>query len=152
MRSIILRLLVAVLTCIIGLMSFTLIGSYLHQPTIPEPQVNAYRPTNEPEDYSKTYRASCSCTDYPSRAAANELLRRRLKSDEFKCYNSGIIERGAKLDQHGQEVGKRVVAEIGCGEEGQTFTHIIWTEGAKYCEIRAETSYGALNFERVRKP
>jgi hypothetical protein len=100
-------------------------------------------------DHSETFRASRSCSLYASSSLASDLLRKRLRADEFRCYNSKIMESGAKTDAGARRVGTRVVAQIGCGVEGQTSARIMWTEDSKYCEIQAVTIYGALNFERV---
>ncbi len=144
--SIVLGIGAALLTFTVG----ALVSSVTHRSIliVSTPIVKIDIPKDSRDYVEAPSRVRC-CSEYSSSVLASEILRKRLQSDEFRCYNSRIMEHGEKRDAKGLRVGTRVAAQIGCGIEGQTFNRILWTEGSTYCEVQAATGYEAFNFERA---
>jgi hypothetical protein len=150
MRRTVLGILAALLTFAFGVAGVWLLNLDLSDPpAIDPPQQD--RPILPRDDYSVKFEPSYSCADYPSAVSANLALREKMKTAGLWCYNSELKKREPKLDAEGRQVGRRVVAIIGCGEEGQTFATIWWTEGAKFCEIRAPWLWQAEELEKGRQ-
>ncbi|HYX72588.1 MAG TPA: hypothetical protein VE732_07440 [Nitrososphaera sp.] len=154
MRQTILGILAALLTFTFSVAGVWLLGLDLSDtPAIDPPQQDQSAPTRDfIDDYSVDFEPSCSCTDYPSAASSERALREKMKTAGLWCYNSELIKREPKLNAEGRRVDRRVVAIIGCGEEGQTFATIWWTEGAQFCEIRAPLLRQAETLEKNRRP
>ena len=154
MRQPILGILAAILTFTVSVAGVWLVSLDLSDlPAIDPPQQERLTtPKDFIDDYSVDFEPSCSCMDYPSATEANRALREKMKTVGLWCYNSELIKREPKLDAEGRRVGKRVVAIIGCGVEGQTFATIWWTEGMKFCGVRAPRLRQAETLEQSRRP
>ena len=151
MRLTILGILTALFTFAFSVAGVWLLTLDLSDPPAIDPP-RQERPMLPRDDYSVNFEPSRSCMDYPSAASANSALREKMKTAGLWCYNSELKTREPKLDAEGRQIGRRVVAIIGCGEEGQSFATIWWTEGAKFCEIRAPLLLQAERLEKGRQP
>ncbi|MFZ0885922.1 MAG: hypothetical protein WAN14_21145 [Candidatus Acidiferrales bacterium] len=60
-----------------------------------------------------------------------------------------VLERGAKLDDAGKAIGTRARVLLTAGKPEQVLFGIIWTDGAKFHEIRSRSLRDALELEMV---
>jgi hypothetical protein len=161
MRRLSLRLIVALLTFIIGV---AISGWWLsHHRTLPKsvqitesdvideperqppgfPEMHACGPTANFHTYESPdgVLISQSNEGFSSLKRANRELQKRLR------IATEIIERGPYLDDNGRRVGKRVVA-VSSGKEGQQRAFILWTDGEILSSIEASSLRHVLEFEK----
>jgi hypothetical protein len=89
-------------------------------------------------------RISESCAPFSSRSKAKHGLQERLKDA------MSIIERGAKYDNKGREIGERVVALFHSKEEGKKVAILLWTDRDTMYEVESFSISHVLEFERTR--
>lgn len=167
MKRLISRLMLALLTFIIGVASVSLwLNNRRPAPTIkaevknPEPDLVPQPAEFEPEmsacGYIKGagrfsslgYKSSDGVGvgyvigDYRSAPRANQALGRKLKEA------IQIIERGPKLDGRGRHVGERVVAMFTPIAPFQELGSVFWTDGSHFYAIDSPSLKHALEFEK----
>jgi hypothetical protein len=63
---------------------------------------------------------------------------------------ASIIERGARYDDKGREIGERVMALFNSKEEGKKVAILLWTEKDNMYEIESFSISDILKFEQTR--
>jgi hypothetical protein len=116
---------------------------------------NALYPDSKPpkndliDMYEVKFEPTSACEDFRSSAGAYRAFQKHYKSAGLWCHNSKLLRREPKFDATGQRTGMRVTAIIGCGEEGQQYAVIWWTDGPRFCHIEAPQMYQAEDLERT---
>lgn len=60
-----------------------------------------------------------------------------------------VVKRGSKLDSNGRIVGERAQVLLSPLQDGHSFFAVIWTDGAKFHEIRSRSLRHILELEKV---
>ena len=85
-----------------------------------------------------------SLAPFSSASRAKRELQKRLKDA------ASIIERGAKYDDNGREIGERVMALFNSKEEGKKVAILLWTEKDDMYEVESFSISHILEFEQTR--
>lgn len=155
MSNLIIRVLTALLTFIIGVISVNLAVSYLYSDISVKVELNKLPEIpSQPIIFSGGVIVSLlqlhyyssdgmslryGCSEHKSISHTTKLLREEVAGRH-------VIEHTQKLDNNGKRIGERVI--LADSDEFGNDTKIVWTEGRRYFSISSASSKHALLFEK----